>query len=145
MKPSEIRHIPIEMLEGIAKVRQDGGGKELREDFVKAMYDTATQSILAEIAAQFAEANEKLTILLDPPLKYETTKIDPNSSMGFSNDISRPLLTIMEPRSTLRDQFAMCALQGELSATRWAMRPEEMKAMVKQSYDLADLMMEARK
>lgn len=53
-------------------------------------------------------------------------------------------------RETLRDKFAMAALTGHISSGRldtlWDVESDEyLDAMAKESYEMADKMMEARK
>lgn len=50
-------------------------------------------------------------------------------------------LTLMEPILTLRDQFAMAAMQGD-----WALRDQkELEPLARKYYRMADAMLEARK
>lgn len=109
--------------------------------------DSVKLSLLAEVAAQLAELNEKLKVVLNPPLMYDTSNIGPNERMGFSDDLPQPIFTAMEPRATLRDQFAMAAMQGLFSNSFdefWVQKPESMSGTCKHAYEWADSMLEAR-
>jgi hypothetical protein len=69
-------------------------------------------SLLSEMAAQGAESNENLRRVLNPPLMYDTSNIDP----ADWPDLPQPIrFAVREPRAILRDQFAMAALTGLLS------------------------------
>jgi hypothetical protein len=95
-------------------------------------------SLLAEMAAQGAESNENLRRVLNPPLMYDTSNIDP----ADWPDLPQPVkFTVREPRLTLRDQFAMAALTGLLSDPT-SSGPE---GCATAAYLYADAMMEARK
>lgn len=95
-------------------------------------------SMLTEIAAQLAEANEYLKMYSNPPMIFEGTNINP---ADFS-DLSQPItFTPIGPRATLRDQFAMAAITGN-----WNDQKEETNAeYAAWAYKLADAMIEARK
>ncbi len=84
-------------------------------------YERDCALFLKELAAQVAEVNDKLNIVLNPPIMYD--------------------MTVMEPRMTLRDQFAMAALSGLLSDP--SSSGPDGAAMV--AYKYADSMMKARK
>lgn len=60
----------------------------------------------------------------------------------FSKDQGR--ITIMEPRSTLRDQFAMAAMQGILASCQGPAWGKDVFPIGESAYAYADLMMEAR-
>lgn len=100
-------------------------------------------SLLTELAAQVAEVNEKLTTILKPPMFYDTANIDP---AAFS-DLPQPItFTPSETRATLRDQFAMAAMQGLFSACQdefWVDIQLGEKTTT-QAYMWADKMMEER-
>jgi|GEM_PF-3149693 hypothetical protein len=128
--------------------------KEIRETIVRHAENhhpgTAEQNIafwlsssamfLAEIAQQLAEQNEKFNILIHPPMMYNTEKIDPTAFENLG-DFIRPSITFMEPRATLRDQFAMAALAGLLSDPT----SSGPKGCAKAAYEYADAILEARK
>ena len=127
--------------------------KEIRETIVRhaenhnpgtaeqniAFWLSSSAQFLAEIAQQLAEQNEKLKILLNPPMMYDAGKIYPTAFEDLGNFI-RPSITFMEPRATLRDQFAMAAITGCSSFAGGTTEDD-----VKYAYKVADLMMEARK
>ena len=95
-------------------------------------------SLLSEMAAQGAESNENLRRVLNPPLMYDTSNIDPADWA----DLPQPVqFTVREPRATLRDQFAMAALTGLLSDPT----SSGPKGCATAAYLYADAMMEARK
>ena len=97
-------------------------------------------SMLTEIAAQVAELNDKLKVILNPPLMYDTSKIDP---VVFP-ELPQPITMMMNPpRATLRDKFAMAALQG-LMMSNWEDCPYP-TGYAEEAYKMADSMMEARK
>ena len=65
----------------------------------------------------------------------------------FHLDFTPAKIQVMEPRSTLRDQFAMAALMGQLSSERIP-SDEGFKGfadIAELSYKIADKMLEARK
>jgi hypothetical protein len=103
-------------------------------------------SLLAEMAAQGAESNENLRRVLNPPLMYDTSNIDPSDWP----DLPQPITFIpSEPRATLRDQFAMAALSGYIACdpsgtTYWQTGPQMVDAATN-AYVWANVMMEARK
>ena len=112
----------------------------------QAGLDSLKASMLTEVAAQLAEANEKMGCILNPPLLWERTKIDPAALRDDAlQNLPQGILTVMEPRLTLRDQFAMAALQGMLASVD----PEASVAVshntTKEAYLWADAMLEARK
>ena len=110
--------------------------------------DSLNVSMITEGAAQLADVNEKLKIILNPPLMYYTSNIGPNERMGFFDDLPQPLtFTPMETRTTMRDQFAMAAMQGLFSNSFdefWVQKPESMSGTCKHAYEWADSMLEAR-
>ena len=61
-------------------------------------YERDCALFLKELAAQVAEVNDKLNIVLNPPIMYD--------------------MTVMEPRMTLRDQFAMATWHPDSSSGR---------------------------
>jgi hypothetical protein len=96
--------------------------------------------ILGEIAAQLAEQNEKLNILLNPPWMCNSEKIDFSEFENLS-ELHRPVLTVNQERATLRDQFAMAALAGLLSDPT----SSGPKGCAKAAYEYVDAILEARK
>ena len=95
-------------------------------------------SLLSEMAAQGAESNENLRRILNPPLMYDTSNIDP----ADLDDLPQPVhFTVMEPRATLRDQFAMAAFTGLLSDPQ--VKAHETTAAL--AYKMADFMLNERK
>jgi hypothetical protein len=105
----------------------------------EAGFKSLLLSLLSELAAQTAEVNEKWSILLNPLLmvEYNKSKIDPADWPDLPQPVS---FTVLEPRATLRDQFAMAAIIGnwddqkEMTNTEYA----------SWAYKLADAMLEAR-
>jgi hypothetical protein len=93
-------------------------------------------SMRAETAAQLAELNEKLKIILNPPLMYDKVDIDP----AEFHDLPNPRITVIEARATLRDQFAMAAMTG-LLADPTSSGPE---GCATAAYKYADAMLESR-
>jgi hypothetical protein len=94
-------------------------------------------SLLAEIAARISEINENMKVILNPPIIYDTSKFDPVEFPEQPNSI----ITVMQPRLTLRDQFAMAALAGLLSDPT----SSGPKGCAEAAYSYATAMMEARK
>ena len=130
MKADDIRTLNERMQEQMLNSKsvegQDAGFKSL------------LLSLLSEMAAQGAESNENLRRVLNPPLMYDTSNIDPADWA----DLPQPVhVTVREPRATLRDQFAMAALTGLLSDPT-SSGPE---GCATAAYLYADAMMEARK
>lgn len=106
--------------------------------------DSLNASMLTEVAAQLAELNEKLKIILNPPVMYDKVDIDPAYFSGLSNQ----RITVMEPQLTLRDQFAMTALNVLFSGNSyefWVLASPDFLKTTSQAYKWADKMMEARK
>ena len=101
--------------------------------------------MLRELAAQAAELNDKLKAILNPPLMYDTSKIDP---VVFP-ELPQPITMMMNPpRATLRDQFAMAALNGVFSCNSdefWVDVSLDVLKATSQAYKWADKMMEDRK
>jgi hypothetical protein len=95
-------------------------------------------SMLTEIAAQLAEANESLKCIVHPPLFIENGKINLES---FKDEQPRKI-TFMPSQDvkTLRDEFAMAALQGMLADPN-----VKLEGTAKLAYKVADEMLEARK
>jgi hypothetical protein len=127
-------------------------------NFKALLSDDPQFIILVEIAAQLAELNYGLKIILNPPLGYDTSKID----LTEWPQLPHPVLTVLEPRMTLRDQFAIAALNVIFSAGEgdefWlgsvktdandAARKSAAESMLRtatMAYRWADKMMEARK
>ena len=100
--------------------------------------DSLNVSMITEVAAQLAELNEKLKIILNPPLGYDTSKIDPEQWIQWSD--SQGIITVNEPRATLRDKFAMAAMTG-LLADPTSSGPE---GCATAAYKYADAMLEQR-
>jgi hypothetical protein len=94
---------------------------------------SAQTAILVEIAAQIAETNHYLKLLANPPILLDTSKLDLENF-----DPGSGILQIMEPRATLRDQFAMAALSGLLADPNGSLDCTET------AYKVADSMMKAR-
>lgn len=99
--------------------------------------DSLNASMLTETAAQLAELNEKLKIILNPPLMYD---IGPNERMGFSEDLPQPIMIVHHPHATLRDQFAMAALVNMCN-----INDDTHETIAHYAYHIADAMLEARK
>ena len=96
-------------------------------------------SMLTEIAAQLAEANEHLVKITSPPLVFNAEGLDLNmEAMGHPS----AKITFMPERPTLRDQFAMAALTGILAN---AERTGSMVESTEGAYAFADAMLKARK
>jgi hypothetical protein len=88
------------------------GIRELNETMQKKMLETDSPaaweggvkslqcSLLAEIAAQLAEANKYLKMYANPPMVFKGTNINPDEFHDFPQPIT---FTPMEPRATLRD------------------------------------------
>ena len=99
-------------------------------------------SMLTEIAAQLAEANESLKCIVHPPLFIENGKINLES---FKDEQPRKI-TFMPSQDvkTLRDEFAMAVLTSII--TQGAMNVEmDVLPFVEDAYTIADAMLEARK
>jgi lactate dehydrogenase-like 2-hydroxyacid dehydrogenase len=106
--------------------------------------ESLNASMLTEVAAQLAELNEKLKIILNPPVMYDKVDIDPADFSGLSNQ----RITVTEPQLTLRDQFAMAALNGLFSGNSyefWVLASLDILKTTSQAYKWADKMMEARR
>jgi hypothetical protein len=73
-------------------------------------------------------------------MMYDTAKVDFSEFENLS-ELHRPILTVTQPRATLRDQFAMAALAGLLSDPT----SSGPKGCAKVAYEYADAIMEARK
>jgi hypothetical protein len=137
MKADDIRNLNEKMQEKLLTTNSmsayDAGVKSL------------LLSLLAEMAAQGSESNENLKRVLNPPLmvEYNKSKIDP----ADWPDLPQPVhFTVREPRATLRDQFAMAAMQGLFSASAdefWIDLLHKQKTTA-QAYMWADKMMEER-
>ena len=98
-------------------------------------------SMLAEIAAQLCEANENMKIVLNPPLVWNKTERNLLDLPEFPQPEFPQMITAMQPRLTMRDQFAMAALAGLLSDHE----SSGPKGCAEAAYNYADAMMEARK
>lgn len=110
------------------------------EDILSEPYDSGKDGVkyIRLIAAQIASLNEKLNIVLNPPLMYDTSKIDFSE---FPDGLPQPIMMVNHTRSTLRDQFAMAALTGLLSDPT----SSGPKGCAEAAYSYADAMMERRK
>ena len=110
------------------------------EDILNEPYNSEKDGVkyIRLIAAQIASLNEKLNIVLNPPLMYDTSNIDPADWPDLPQSVQ---FTVREPRATLRDQFAMAALTGLLSDPT-SSGPE---GCATAAYLYADAMMERRK
>jgi hypothetical protein len=100
-------------------------------------------SLLAEIAAQLAEVKEFLEIYTNPPMVFGGTDIDPAALDDALQNLPQPILTVMEPRLTLRDRFAMAAMTGML-AYHGTNNSYTEEWWAKHAYKQADAMLEAR-
>jgi hypothetical protein len=130
MKADDIRTLNERMQEQMLNSKsvegQDAGFKSL------------LLSLLSEMAAQGAESNENLRRVLNPPLMYDTSNIDPSDWP----DLPQPVhFTVREKRATLRDQFAMAAMQALLAGKSALDRNQ----LAIDAYFYAEGMMEARK
>ena len=130
MKADDIRTLNERMQEQMLNSKsvegQDAGFKSL------------LLSLLSEMAAQGAESNENLRRVLNPPLVYDTSNIDPSDWP----DLPQPVhFTVREKRATLRDQFAMAAMQALLAGKSALDRNQ----LAIDAYFYAEGMMEARK
>jgi hypothetical protein len=111
----------------------------------EAGFKSLLLSLLSEMAAQGAESNENLKRVINPPLMYDTSNIDP----ADWPDLPQPIhFTVREPRAALRDQFAMAALSGYIACdpsgtTYWQTGPQMVDAATN-AYVWANVMMEAR-
>ena len=129
MKAEDIRTLNERMQEQILNSKTVEGQE--------AGFKSLLLSLLAELAAQGAESNENLRRVLNPPLMYDTSNIDP----ADWPDLSQPVhLIVREPRATLRDQFAMAAMTGLLSDPT----SSGPKGCATAAYLYADAMLEAR-
>lgn len=129
MKADDIRTLNERMQEQMLNSKsvegQDAGFKSL------------LLSLLSEMAAQGAESNENLRRVLNPPLMYDTSNIDPSDWP----DLPQPVhFTVREKRATLRDQFAMAAMQALLAGKSALDRNQ----LAIDAYFYAEGMMEAR-
>jgi hypothetical protein len=95
---------------------------------------------IQEVAAQLAEANEHLKCLTCPPLVFNA---DLNTADLSGLDFQPGRLTVMEPRATLRDQFAMAAMQATTGWMQDAL--ETTPETARRCYVMADSMLAARK
>lgn len=129
MNAQDIRTLNEKMQEKMLNTHSDG---------YEAGFKSLLLSLLSEMAAQQAESNENLKKILNPPLMYDTSNIDP----ADWSDLPQPVqFTVREPRATLRDQFAMAAMTGLLSDPT----SSGPKGCATAAYLYADAMMEARK
>jgi hypothetical protein len=107
---------------------------------------SAQTAVLIEIAAQLAVSNEYIKIYSNPPMVFEGANITPDEFPDLSQPVTfRPV----EPRATLRDQFAMAALQGYIGCdpsgtSYWQTGPQMVDAAMN-AYVWANVMLEARK
>jgi hypothetical protein len=105
-------------------------------------------SMLTEIAAQLAEANEYLKMYSNPPLVFEGTNINPPD---FSDSPQQIFSMTEEVKKRLRDEFAMAALGSIISGQvnlsiklGEPMTKDEYEKIAQRAYRIADQMMEAR-
>ena len=141
MKADDIRTLNERMQEQMLNSKSVEGQE--------AGFKSLLLSLLSEMAAQGAESNENLRRVLNPPLMYDTSNIDPDDLP----DLPQPVhFTVREPRATLRDQFAMAAMAGNwLELVDGEQANGDPKGTMtgvdfaKWAYNLADAMMEARK
>ena len=141
MKADDIRTLNERMQEQMLNSKSVEGQE--------AGFKSLLLSLLSEMAAQGAESNENLRRVLNPPLMYDTSNIDPADWA----DLPQPVhFTVREPRATLRDQFAMAAMAGNwLELVDGEQANGDPKGTMtgvdfaKWAYNLADAMMEARK
>jgi hypothetical protein len=136
MNAKEIREKNASYGDGL----KEAGNVDNGEFIIKA----AALEMLVEVAAQLAEVKEFLKIYSNPPMVFKGTDIDPAALDDALQNLPQGILTVMEPRLTLRDQFAAAAMTGMLAyhgtnnsytEERWA----------KHAYKQADAMLEARK
>ena len=140
MKADDIRTLNERMQEQMLNSKSVEGQE--------AGFKSLLLSLLSEMAAQGAESNENLRRVLNPPLMYDTSNIDPDDLP----DLPQPVhFTVREPRATLRDQFAMAVLSGYIACdpsgtTYWqtGTGPQMVDAATN-AYVWANVMMEARK
>lgn len=137
MKADDIRSLNEKMQENILNARSVGE----QEAGFKSLF----LSLLSELTAITAEINKKWDMILNPPLmvKYDKTKID----LADWNESPQPIMMVNEPRPTLRDQFAMAALQGVFSGNSdefWVDVSLDVLKTTSQAYKWADKMMEER-
>lgn len=104
----------------------------------EAGFKSLLLSLLSELTAQHAEENEHIKRMLNSPLMYDTSNIDPSDWPDLPQSVQ---FTVREPRATLRDQFAMAALTGLLSDPT----SSGPKGCATAAYLYADAMLEARK
>ena len=94
---------------------------------------------LIEIAAQLSETNQYLKCFANPPILFDKSNID----IGDIGEPGQVIPLRIEPRATLRDQFAMAALSGLLSSgPNKDLTNGDIANIV---YTMANAMMEARK
>jgi hypothetical protein len=106
----------------------------------EAGFKSLLLSLLSELAVQMADANDYLKMYSNPPMVFEGTHLNP---ADFS-DLPQPItFTPAEPRATLRDQFAMAAMQGILARPLAGYRPSR-EELAKDAYFYAEGMLEAR-
>ena len=140
MKADDIRTLNERMQEQMLNSKSVEGQE--------AGFKSLLLSLLSEMAAQGAESNENLRRVLNPPLMYDTSNIDPDDLP----DLPQPVhFTVREPRATLRDQFAMAVLSGYIACgpsgtTYWQRQTgPQMVDAATNAYVWANVMMEARK
>ena len=76
MKPDEIRATIIK--------HRDNHGPYTPEQSI-AYWQSSCSQFLCELAAQVADLNENLNIILDPPIMYDTSNFDLSSFLNFLN------------------------------------------------------------
>jgi hypothetical protein len=137
MKADDIRTLNEKLQEQILNSQSVGEHE--------AGFKSLLLSLLSEVAAQLAEANEFLKMYSNPPMVFKGTDIDP----ADWPELPQPVMMLNEPRATLRDQFAMAALSGYIACdpsgtTYWKTGPQMVDAATN-AYVWANVMMEARK
>jgi hypothetical protein len=137
MNAKEIREKNASYGDGL----KEAGNVDNGEFIIKA----ADLEMLVEVAAQLAEVKEFLKIYSNPPMVFKGTDIDPSSLDDALQNLPQGILTVMEPRLTLRDQFAMAALQGMLASVDPQASVSVNHNTAKEAYLWADELMEARK
>ena len=106
----------------------------------EAGFKSLLLSLLSELTAQHAEENEHIKRMLNSPLMYDTSNIDP---VDWA-DLPQPVqFTVREPRATLRDQIAIAALSAIIGRGDMDTQMDVMP-YCQDAYTIADAMMEAR-
>ena len=162
MNAKEIREKNASYGDGL----KEAGNVDNGEFIIKA----AALEMLVEVAAQLAEVKEFLKIYSNPPMVFKGTDIDPAALDDALQNLPQGILTVMEPRLTLRDRFAMAVMPTVIERAReynssfssvmtlggHTLTEEDLERMVKEeketrglmvneAYKWADKMLEARK